>query len=306
MVELSERWRPVLNALIDASIAWQAPSQIAAALGRSVEETTDLLCELDVAGWIVVWDDPEGPVITLSALAAERLELHIVEVGLREIPRWARAGVPDPTPPRPAHVSWSQLGAKLDYVLETSPAPETVAELSENTEAFARAAGPDTYESTRSNDLPRPTQLVGVGLSPWPGPEQVTAPSENCPACGSRKLRPQMYCLYCDRWGLDGLIPKVQALPAAAKPPRTQHAAVVSLADQKALEKTMKERERARRKSKRRRHHHHRIEAESKEKSARALSPQPGQTAPRGPGMSPSPCFAQPPASARNSANAAR
>ena len=41
-----------------------------------------------------------------------------------------------------------------------------------------------------------------------------------CPICGDRTLGPQMYCLYCDRWGLDFLVPMSQP-PVAAPPRRT-------------------------------------------------------------------------------------
>src|SRR5437868_4537458 len=97
MVELPEAWKAIVNTLLKATVAWQTPAEVAEALGRDVEETTDLLCLMDEAGWINVWEAEPGPLILLSALAAERLHVHLVEVGPNETPRWARAG--DPLPP---------------------------------------------------------------------------------------------------------------------------------------------------------------------------------------------------------------
>src|SRR4051794_39418630 len=104
MVEMPDEWRPVLNALLAAPIAWQSPEEIAVALGADVEATADLLSLMDVAGWLSVWDGDAGPVVTLTALAAERLRVVLVEVGPDETPRWASAGDPPPPRPRAKHV----------------------------------------------------------------------------------------------------------------------------------------------------------------------------------------------------------
>jgi hypothetical protein len=304
MVELSESWRAVLDVLTDAPIAWQAPLQIGAALRMGVEATMNLLCELDVAGWIVVWDTPDGPVITLSALAAERLELHLVEVGLTETPRWARAGTPDPAPPRPWHVCMSSLAAKMGFMLDPAQGPGAAAERAESADEYARSLAASPTVLRRPEDLPRPTQLVGTDLSPWPGPEQLPAQHESCPACGSRKLRPQMYCLYCDRWGLDRLIPGAKT--TSANTPRFRPALVLTPADQRALDQQKKARERARRKWKRRRRQENRLEAPRNEKDTQALSLETGATTPPGLLVPPAPSLAHPPTASRNSASAAR
>jgi len=52
MVELSEIWSTVMNALIEGPVAWRSPAEVAAAIGLGEAETTDMLCELDVAGWV--------------------------------------------------------------------------------------------------------------------------------------------------------------------------------------------------------------------------------------------------------------
>src|SRR3954469_21110157 len=100
MAVLSDAWLLVIKVLLEAPVAWQTPQEIAAALGRGEAETSDLLCDLDVAGWLSGGDTDSAPVATLSALAAERLDVRLVEVGQSQTPRWARSGDPDPPPPR--------------------------------------------------------------------------------------------------------------------------------------------------------------------------------------------------------------
>src|SRR4051794_1468591 len=92
--ELPEGWGPVLDALVVAPIAWQSPGQVAEALAAGVEETTEVLCRMDVEGWIAVWDGEAGPLVTLTPLAAERMRVVLVEYGADETPRWARVGDP--------------------------------------------------------------------------------------------------------------------------------------------------------------------------------------------------------------------
>src|SRR4051794_12436443 len=111
MVELLEEWKAVLNLLLEAPVAWQSPEELAVALGRGVGETTDLLCQMDVEGWITVWDREPGPVVTLTAVAAERLEVVLIEVGAEETPRWAHVGDPVPPPPRAKHVGRTERSA---------------------------------------------------------------------------------------------------------------------------------------------------------------------------------------------------
>src|SRR3954447_15594941 len=62
--ELPEGWGPVLDALVAAPIAWQSPGQVAEVLAAGVEETTELLCRMDVEGWIAVWDGEAGPALS--------------------------------------------------------------------------------------------------------------------------------------------------------------------------------------------------------------------------------------------------
>jgi hypothetical protein len=204
---LPKRWKAVLDAVIDAPLAWQAPKQIAARLGWNVEETTDLLSTMDVEGWIVVWETCDGPLITLSLLAAERLHVSVIEVGCNEIPRWSRPGDPSPPLPRGKQVPWLERNADLHRLLDPSVSPDLAAETAEHSERLSARA--EFLQLSRRlpkrlEDLPPPSRYLGLGPRPWPGPG-VGGADAACPVCDDRPLLPHMYCLYCDRWGLDEL-----------------------------------------------------------------------------------------------------
>jgi hypothetical protein len=90
----------LLANLISARLAWQSPSELAAAAGFRLEYTQELLAELDAAGWIEAWEYEDGPEVTLTPIAATLLGVHLVEYGPDELPRWARDGSDDPPMPR--------------------------------------------------------------------------------------------------------------------------------------------------------------------------------------------------------------
>jgi hypothetical protein len=257
MVELPETWKAIVDVLLRATVAWQTSARIAEALGRDVEETTDLLSQMDEAGWITVWDADPEPFLILSALAAERLHVHLVEVGPNETPRWARIGDPLPPSPKARNVPWMKQAAALDLVPASRPSPEVEAIRSEQVErrAILRAGAHVPRDPIAS--LPPPRLFRGEGLTPWPGPGQK-GPSP-CPACGGQPLRRHEYCLYCDRWGLDALLPSVP-------PPRVRRtcgpSGPVSRPQARAREEqTQAERERLQRKARRRAKLEARIEA---------------------------------------------
>ncbi len=182
-------------------------------MGRDVEEVTDLLVDLDVAGWVDVWDRDPVPLVTLLALAAERLHVHLVEEGGDEVPRWARAGDPPPPRPRAKHVCAAEGAAALDFVPDRLATPDVAAEQAEEADALASTLPDGCARAVKVDDLPWPTLLVGLGLTPWPGPDRD--PCASCPACGSRRLEPHEYCLCCDRWGMDW---KLRLDPASSAP----------------------------------------------------------------------------------------
>lgn len=190
MNELPETWRQILRAVIAAPLAWQSPEAIAAALGWEVDATTDILADLDAAGWLSIWERDDGLTVTLSTLSAERLRVRLVEVGAALTPRWWSIGDPEPTAPKARHVCADDRAATLEFAVDPAPTPE---------EALAAA---EVAAHGRGAKLPpRPTLLIGQGLTPWPGPAADNpAP---CPACRDEPLDATAYCLRCDRWGLD-------------------------------------------------------------------------------------------------------
>ena len=264
MLELSEDGLRIVEALVNAPIAWQSPAELASALGRCPEETTDLLASMDAGGWLSAWEREVDVVVTLSVAAASRLCLRLVEVGPDEVPRWARPGDPEPPIPRALGVFRGERAAGLELVADPSASPEEAAERAEEMlSRFARvsdsSAGVKTASRGFFEGLPGPTLLVGSGLSPWPGPGDGRKAS--CPSCGSKRLKPSMYCLYCDRWGLDHLL-------RGEPPPRTR-----AFRDPRD-DVRRRELERQSRKAKRRARQIEKIEAErrSKRKPRRAAS----------------------------------
>lgn len=210
----------IMETLLGAPVAWQSPDELARAVGGDFEGTIDLLAELDADGWLSAWDREPGPVVTLSVEAASRLGFRLIELGRDEVPRWARMGDPEPPRPRASRVFRDERAAGLGSVVDPSCGPEEAAERAE--EALARVSGPPGSQGRGvERNLPAPTQLVGLGLTPWPGPGQGSRPDQPCPSCGSGWLEPSMYCLYCDRWGLDHrLFDGPPARPATPRPTR--------------------------------------------------------------------------------------
>jgi hypothetical protein len=189
---LPESCAPLIDALIRSSRAWQTPREVASATGLDVERTTDLLANLDRAGWLDVWEcDPrQGPVVTLTASAAQVLGIRLAEVGFDEVPRWIRQGDPEPHAPRARGVFVSHRAAQLDQLIDQAPTPDEAAELAE--EATRQAAHAVTLAPSVAakhlDRLPFPTLLIGEGLTPFPGP--MPTPPPVCPACAGRELDP--------------------------------------------------------------------------------------------------------------------
>ena len=264
MVELPVVLRSVVNALFEAPRAWRSLAQVAEALGIGVDEATDRLCDLNVGGWVEVWEGDgrggeTGPLVTLSPLGAERLGVRLVESSEGRCVRWARVGDPEPPAPRATNVCASARGASLEFVPDHSPPPDRRAADAERAGAYAATpADPSAAKPAPRGpapDAPPPSYLVGLALTPWPGPAAAADAESVCPACGSRRLLPHMYCLYCDRWGLDELSPPAVDAPVVA-PPRPP--ADPNPVRDRALSDTL----RARRKSKRQERQKAQAEAE--------------------------------------------
>jgi hypothetical protein len=274
MFELPEAWLPLVNALIQAPVAWRSPADLADALHRDVDETTDLLCSLDIAGWVDVWECDPGPLVTLSALAAERLHVHLVEVGSDEIPRWARTGDPTPPHPKAKHVCISESASSLAFVIDPQSPPDLAAEQAENAASIASALQDGSVRTVKIHELPKPTMLIGQGLSPWPGPDRD--PRVPCPACGGNRLDPNEYCLCCDSWGMDGKI----LLDPASRVLLRSRSLPVSSQEKARRDQIQAESDRNRRKARRKARNQARTDAESrsrKDSTTKVLKASPPQ-----------------------------
>ena len=213
---LSDAGRRIIDAVIEAPVAWRSPGELAERLRWSLDRTLDEIAELDVAGWLEAWELVDGPVVTLSVAGSARCGVRLVEVGFDETPRWARPGDPDPPGLRSPGVFRGEPAAALGMLADARPSAEQAALQAE--EAEGRAHAPTAAgRSGVPEAFPRPTLLIGGGLSPWPGPLQVGG-SSCCPACRSGRLPALAYCLWCDRWGLDR--DPTPARPVAADAPR--------------------------------------------------------------------------------------
>ena len=215
MFLLSVDGRRVVEALVKAPVAWQSPAELASAIGRGLDETTDVVAVLDAEGWLAAWEREADVVVTLSVAGASKLGVRLVESGRDETPRWAGTGDPEPPSPVATGVFRGERAARLELVVDPSRPPD---EAIDRAEAALGRASPSTNPRPKISvdALPRPTLLIGSGLTPWPGP--VDGQKDPCPACRSMPLGPSAYCLYCDRWGLDHLFrddpaPRPKALP---------------------------------------------------------------------------------------------
>ena len=215
MNDLSDLCQRVLRALIAAPIAWQAPIQIAAKLGGDRDATLDAIADLDSAGWLAPWEMDGDLHVILTPLAAERLGVKLVPAGKSETMRWAPIDDPEPNPRAPGR-GQGDVDA-LDLIPDPSPGPEEEAEASERAERLVRLSAQDV-EASMLSTLPRPSILLGSGLTPWPGPSESNGRA--CPGCGSEPISEKAYCLVCDRWGLDPLLAALQGKAQTAHRPR--------------------------------------------------------------------------------------
>jgi hypothetical protein len=151
-----------------------------------------------------------------------------------------------------------------------------MAERSEQAAAVARAVAEtrthvlpcSPNDAGRPDDWPLPSLLLGVGLTPWPGPGQEHDHETTCPVCGSRRLGPHMYCLYCDRWGLDRLLTTNPGRKGASRPRFLP-------AHDPILEQIQGERLRSRRRAKRLKNHQLQVEAQRLRRRGRAVPASP-------------------------------
>ncbi|WP_145273533.1 hypothetical protein [Tautonia plasticadhaerens] len=209
----------ILQAIAGGPTAWLTPEELSFLIGLDRDETLDAVASMDLEGQLDIWERPEGIVVTLSALSAVRLGVHLVELGPKQVLRWAREGDPEPAAPRSTHVVRDPSSASFAFLVDPGPGPEALADTSHQAERYHRspARAKVVCRSEERAAPPRPTRLIGTGLIPWPGP---SIDSEvPCPACGPDPLPPNAYCLCCDRWGLDDAEPAPARKAASSRGP---------------------------------------------------------------------------------------
>jgi hypothetical protein len=202
MFEITDPGRDLLRAIVSAPLGWQTPVEISALLGLDLDRTSEALADLDAGGWLASWETERALYVTLTPHAAERLRVRLVQVGRSEVMRWR--SLDEPEPPAP-HVSTVSSGRAdfLDLIADPAPGPEAEAIGAEHAQRLAATKAAEGGEAWLAL-LPRPTILLGLGLTPWPGPRP--AAGRPCPGCNARELSMRSYCLVCDRWGLDHLL----------------------------------------------------------------------------------------------------
>ncbi len=95
MNALTEQSRRLLEMLQDGTLSSNTPAEVARKLGWDVEQTTDLLADLHVAGWIVVHEFADRITVSLSSHAVERFEATVPTSLARPVfSRWQGWTVP--------------------------------------------------------------------------------------------------------------------------------------------------------------------------------------------------------------------
>jgi hypothetical protein len=179
-------------------------AMIADRIGLTLDEVDDAVADLGEVGLVSAWDPGGGPSATLTPLAARRLGLKLRRFEGRDGNEFMPVGRPDPLERqrRRKTIAASTLGIDLDRLPGDAPRPDMIVEAAEAIEALApRRAGRESDDAARQ--LPRPPVML-EGCRPWPeGWPGHPGYDGRCPACRGSKLSAAVYCLVCDRWGLD-------------------------------------------------------------------------------------------------------
>ena len=138
-------------------------------LGRDVEETTDLLADLDAEGWLSAWERGDDVVVTLSTVGASWLGVRLVEFGPNETPRWAGSGEPEPPRPRASRVFRGERAASLASVVDPSASASEVLERAEAAPKSWRSHRPRAAGRPRSSADPSAPDRLGVDPLARPG-----------------------------------------------------------------------------------------------------------------------------------------
>jgi hypothetical protein len=213
----------VLSVVVRYTLA--TPEDVARELGCDVEQASDSLDGLVDAGWLAFWVEEapgEAPSVTLTPWGAEQLGLR-----LDDDSRWVPSSQAQPAPRvrakhRMVHES-KHVGGLEESSLDRRVDPRLVEPWVEIAAADEAAVALDRglYRGDHGRErLPFPTVLLGLSI-PWDGPE-ITLTRRECRSCGGRKLQAHEYCLKCDNWGLQRLIPREARVRRRRKKPKSR------------------------------------------------------------------------------------
>lgn len=201
---LDESAVEMFNALVGDGRTACPLAALAEACSLSQADAESAVSQLERAGLVVSWEnDRDVPVVTLSTETADAIGVRI------DGPRWVGRKV------RESNVRIKQRALELNPDITPGKAPTPHAEV-EAIEAVYASATTQRLEKARTEGarfrrtekeiaghLPEPSKLL-MGM----GRQWDSRPVVRCPVCEGKKLDAATYCLKCDRWGLDGLLPK--------------------------------------------------------------------------------------------------
>jgi hypothetical protein len=146
------------------------------------------VAELLDLGLVECWEDhPGGPALMLSSTAARTLGLESLDSGRGLL--WRPAGSPPKERTRTSReVSETDLGGT---------------ESGRNLDKVPVTVKRDPAEMAGPGEIPWPSVVIDPGAL-WP---TAVPPPGPCPVCLGRKLKRSEACVYCDRTGVDYLIP---------------------------------------------------------------------------------------------------
>lgn len=199
------------------NVPWELISKGTGLAHFVVEVALDILADAKLCS---SWNPGPGPVATLTPGEVSRLGLKLRRVegkgGYQYMPKSLRDPKERRVPMRTQAATDAGI-PELDEVEGPAPDPAAVVEAAEQLEAEAPRQAGRLSDEDLTRPLPRPA-IVLMGCRPWtdgfPGRVADPArgdhpdlgafdPKHGCPGCHGKKLRPSVYCLVCDRWGLD-------------------------------------------------------------------------------------------------------
>ena len=189
---------------------------IAERTGLDPSEVDEAVSQLGEVGLVASWNPGEGPVATLTPLAAARLGLKLRRFDGKAGMEWIPVNRSDPGERRrPKRVfQASALRVDLDKIPGDAPRPDQIAEATEAVESMAPRPGRRLPDSATAKLL-GPSILIEGCASVW-----RETNGGRCTACKGLPLARSTYCLRCSRWGLDWLLDRIWAAErraAAAK-----------------------------------------------------------------------------------------